>query len=111
MAYDEKLAERVEAALSDNEGITRRKMFGGLCFLHNGNMLCGVDNKNNLMVRVGPEQYKAALKLEHATEMDFTGKPLRGMVYVRPGGFKTDQALGKWIGMGLGFTSTLPAKG
>ena len=60
MACDEKLAKRVEAVLNDKGGITRRKMFGGLCFLHNGNMLCGVDNKNNLMVRVGPEQYEAA---------------------------------------------------
>ncbi len=111
MAHDEKLAERVEAALSETKGVTSKKMFGGLCYLHNGNMLCGLDNKGNLMVRVGPKQYEAALKLEHAAEMDFTGKPLHGMIYVRPEGFKTDEALGKWLRMGLEFTAALPAKG
>ena len=111
MALDEKLAERLESALGAIKGITRKKMFGGLCFLHNGNMLCGLDNRGNLMVRVGPERYEDALKMEHAAEMDFTGKPMRGMICVRPEGLKTDEALGSWIGMGLGFTSSLPEKG
>jgi hypothetical protein len=110
MACDELLSGRVESVLSEMKGITRKNMFGGLCFLHKGNMLCGLDNKGNLMVRVGPEQYESALKLEHAAEMDFTGKPLRGMIYVRPEGFETDEALGDWLKMGLRFTASLPAK-
>ncbi len=73
-------------------------------------MLCGLDNRGKLMVRVGPRQYEAALKLEHAAEMDFTGKPLRGIIYVRPEGFTTDKALSEWIGMGLKFTSSLRKK-
>jgi TfoX/Sxy family transcriptional regulator of competence genes len=110
MACDEQLAERVEAVLSEEKSITRKKMFGGLCFMHNGNMLCGITNQDNLMVRVGPQQYEDALKLKHAAEMDFTGKPLRGMIYVRPEGFNTYEALAKWVKMGLNFTSDLPAK-
>lgn len=111
MAVDETLAKRIEAALSGKKGISSKKMFGGLCFLHNGNMLCGVDNRARLMVRVGPEQYEDALAKEHAREMDFTGRPLKGMVYVEPEGFATDEALAGWIEMGLRFTGTLPAKG
>ena len=111
MAIDEQLAARVKAALGGEKGITEKKMFGGLCLLRRGNMLCGVDNRGNLMLRVGPEQYESALKLEHAREMDFTGKPLRGMIYVEPEGFESEAALKTWLTMALKFTATLPAKG
>ena len=110
MAYDEKLAERVQQALKDTKGITTKKMFGGLCYLHNRNMLCGIDNKDNLMVRVGPNQYVQALARKHAREMDFTGRPLKGMVYVSSDGFKTKADLSRWVQLGLRFTSTLPPK-
>lgn len=110
MAYDEKLALKVRTALQGKRGIKEQKMFGGLCFLHNGNMLCGVDKEHKLMVRVGPEQYEKALKIKHAREMDFTGKPLKGLVYVAAEGYRTKTMLAKWIDMGLRFTNTLPAK-
>lgn len=111
MAFDEKLAARIETILEGTIGITNKKMFGGLCFLHNGNMLCGVDNKSQLMVRVGPDQYEQALAKNHAIEMDFTGRPLKGMIYVAPEGLKTKRDLTKWLDMGLRFTQTLPKKG
>lgn len=110
MAYDEKLANRISKILNTAKGISRKKMFGGLCFLHNGNMLCGIDKHRNLMVRVGPEYYQKALKLKHAREMDFTGKPLTGMVYVAPEGIKTRTQLVQWIERGLSFTRSLPEK-
>ena len=110
MAIDELLAERVRAALSGEKGITSKKMFGGLCMLHNGNMLCGVDNRGNLMLRVGPEQYEHALALPHAREMDFTGRPMKGMVYVEPEGFASEEDLKKWLALAMKFTGTLPAK-
>jgi TfoX/Sxy family transcriptional regulator of competence genes len=109
MPYDEKLAKRIEAILEDMEGIATRMMFGGQCFLHNGNMVCGV-TPSDLMIRVGKERYDAVLKRKHAREMDFTGKPLTGMVYVSKEGCKSKSALKKWIDLGLDFTSTLPAK-
>jgi TfoX/Sxy family transcriptional regulator of competence genes len=110
MAYDEKLAAKIEDALGNTRGITTKKMFGGLCFLHNGNMLCGIDKNRNLMVRVGPEQYDEALAQKHAREMDFTGRPLKGMIYVSPDGYKTKAALSGWVQLGLNFTGTLSPK-
>lgn len=104
------MEERVRGILASEEGITEKKMFGGLCFLHRGNMVCGIDNKNRLMVRVGPKQYEAALKSGDAQEMDFTGRPLKGMVYIKPEGVKTQAALSEWIEAGLRFTRTLPKK-
>jgi len=84
-------------------------MFGGLTFLVNGNMSCGVEKKR-LMIRVGPDQYKQTLKLKHARPMDFTGRPLKGFIYVSSEGFKSDTALKKWLEKGLEFARTLPAK-
>ncbi len=84
-------------------------MFGGLCFLLNGNMCCGIVGET-LMVRVGKEAYEEALARPHAREMDFTGKPLRGMVYVDPGGIAEDGDLEGWIQTGVGFAESLPRK-
>lgn len=110
MGFDEKLAKKVEVSLKGKRGITNKKMFGGLCFLHNGNMLRGVDNKSRLMVRVGPEQHEKIMKLKHAKKMDFTGKALKGMIYVGAEGTKTTRDITRWVDMGLNFTKTLPKK-
>ncbi len=109
MPYDEKLAEQIDKALIDKSSITTKKMFGGICYLHKGNMVCGV-TKDDFMVRVGPDNYEKALKRNHARTMDFTGKPLKGMVYVSPEGIKTTTTLKSWLEMALKFTSTLPKK-
>lgn len=79
MAYDERLAERVRKSLVRRRGISEKKMFGGLCFLANGHMCRGVIGKD-LVVRVGPKAYEASLKTPGARPMDFTGRPLRGLV-------------------------------
>ena len=81
MAYDEKLAERVRNALGHRDDVFERKMFGGLAFMLHGNMACGV-MKNELMLRLGPEAAAKSLKLKHARAMDFTGRPMTGMLYV-----------------------------
>lgn len=109
MAYDEKLAERVRKVLKRRKGISEKKMFGGICLLLNGNMVGGVVN-DDLMVRVGPDGYEDALKQKHARPMDFTGKPLKGMVYVGPEGIAEDADLKSWLERGLKFARTLPAK-
>ncbi len=100
MAYNEKLAERIRRQLSDRTDVAERKMFGGLAFMVKGHMCCGVVG-DELMVRVGPEAYEAALKEKHAREMDFTGKPLRSMVYVAAPGIASVKQLGRWIVRGL----------
>lgn len=109
MAYDPDLANRVEELLSSNQFVTKKKMFGGLCFLLHGNMLCGILN-DTLMARVGPEQYQTCLTQPHAREMDFTGKVMKGMVYVDPEGIDEDEALAEWIDRCLIFVDSLPPK-
>ena len=109
MAYDEGIAERIRYAVADTPNVTEKKMFGGIAFLVNGHMCCGVTNET-LMVRVGADNYESALARPHARTMDFTGKPLRGFVYVATAGFDTDDGLESWIRLGLDFVTTLPPK-
>lgn len=109
MAYNQQLADRVRKALARRQGVAEEKMMGGLCFMLRGNMCCGVVN-DDLVVRVGPERYDVALAEPHARPMDFTGRPLRGFVFVGPGGYRTDRGLKDWIQRGVRFALSLPAK-
>ena len=109
MAYDEGLAQRVREALSDQDGLTEKKMFGGLCFLLNGNMCCGIV-RDELMLRVGPEAFEATLARPHAREMDFTGRAMRGMVYVGVDGLEEDADLAGWLEPATAFAGGLPGK-
>jgi len=109
MAYDAGVAERLRDCYNDVQNVVERKMFGGIAFLVDGHMTCGVTN-DTLMVRVGPDRYEYALAQPYARTMDFTGKPLKGFVYVAPAGFESDEALAEWVGLSLEFVRTLPAK-
>jgi TfoX/Sxy family transcriptional regulator of competence genes len=96
MAYDEKLAAKIRSVLEETAGWTERKMFGGLAFLRHGSMCCGIVGQQ-LMVRVGPEAYEETLDMPHVHPMDFTGRPMRGFIYVDPAGTKTVAAIRNWI--------------
>ncbi|MEW6248682.1 MAG: TfoX/Sxy family protein [Nitrospirota bacterium] len=110
MAYDEQLAARVRAVLTGQRALGEKKMFGGLAYLSHGNMFAGILN-NDLVVRVGPEANDAALKEPHTRPMDFTGRPMKGYIYVGPNGTKTAAQLRAWLTRGLKFVSSLsPAK-
>jgi TfoX/Sxy family transcriptional regulator of competence genes len=109
MAYDEGLAERIRDVLADERGLTEKRMFGGLAFLLKGHMCVGIVGER-LMVRVGPSAYPRLLKQEHAREMDFTGKPMKGLLYVAPAGYESDGDLRRWVGHGVAFVSALPPK-
>ncbi|MEQ1662388.1 MAG: TfoX/Sxy family protein [Thiobacillus sp.] len=109
MAYDEGVAERLRETFSARKDVAEKKMFGGIAFMVSGNMCCGVVN-DTLMARVGADHYEAALKKPHARKMDFTGKPLKGFVYVAPEGFESDKALVAWVELCLSFVATLPPK-
>lgn len=109
MSYNVELEKRITKILKAKKKIETKNMFGGICFMHNGNMLCGID-KNRLMVRVGPDQYESALKMKYAKVMDITGKPMKGFVFVNEDGLKSEANLKKWIQLGLNFTSYLPPK-
>jgi hypothetical protein len=109
MAYDELLAVRIRAALSGEPSLIEKKMFGGVCYLLNGNMACGV-NKNDLIVRVGPEKNVEALSYPYTRPFDFTGKPMAGWVMVSAPGVATEKDLKAWLRLGVDFASTLPPK-
>ena len=109
MSYDKELTGRVRRQIAGREGLSERKMFGGLAFMLNGNMFCRVV-KDDLMLRVGPEQCKEALAQPHVRPMDFTGRPMKGMVYLGHGGYRTEAALKSWEEKALKFALSLPAK-
>src|SRR2546428_9318657 len=108
MAYDEALADRIRRAVGPRPDVTEKKMFGGLAFVLDGKMFCGIV-KDDLMVRVGPERYGAALAEDHVRPMDFTGKPMNGYVFVGPSGCRTEKAIKKWVDQGAAFVATLDA--
>lgn len=109
MAYDEELAERVREELQADPGFSERKMFGGLCFMLHGNMCAGVVGER-LMLRLGKDGAIAALRQPSVTPMDFTGRPMRAMVYVEGEGL-TGGALARWVGQAATFARSLPPKG
>ena len=109
MAYDEALAARVRAALTDRAGVSERRMFGGLALMQHGNMVCGVVGVR-LMLRLGEAGADAALGEPHVSAMDFTGRPMASMVYVEPEGIADDRSLAAWLERALRFSETLPPK-
>jgi TfoX/Sxy family transcriptional regulator of competence genes len=92
MAYDEKLAARIRARLGRRSGVAERKMFGGLTFLVQGNMCCGV-HRDALIVRVGPEEARKALAEAYTRVFDLTGRPMKAWVLVVPDGFSTSEVM------------------
>ena len=108
MGYDEKLAMRIRGLLVGNE-ITERKMFGGLAFMHQNRMSCGIVHRD-LMVRVPDDEFEAVLRMKYVRPMDFTGRPLKNFVYVSSPGFRTAIALRKWLELGLRFVRQGPKK-
>ncbi len=109
MAFDEKLAERVRAILADRPGVTERRMFGGIAFMVRGHMTVGI-NDGTLMARVGPDAHVDALARAHVRPMDFTGKPMKGYVYVDAPGLSSEKSLREWVTRCLAFVDTLPPK-
>ena len=109
MAYDEKLADRIRAKLKGRRGLTEKKMFGGVGFMVNGNLACGV-NKQDMIVRLSDTDSEAALKRAHVRVFDMTGRPMKGWIVVEAPGVATDKTLQGWIDKSLAFANTLPPK-
>jgi TfoX/Sxy family transcriptional regulator of competence genes len=109
MAYDEDLADRVRAVLPAEEARTERQMFGGLAFMLGGHMFCGVV-KDSLMLRLGPEGADRALTEPHVRPMDFTGRPMKGMVFVDSDGLRDEGELREWVDAAAGYARGLPPK-
>ena len=109
MPYDEGVADRIRTVLTGHAAISEMRSFGGLSFLLNGNMGCGVLT-DELVVRVGPDAYEDCVTQPHARPMDFTGRPMKGWVYIGPDGFGEDDELEGWVARGVEFASSLPVK-
>jgi hypothetical protein len=109
MAYDEELAARVREILEEGVPPDERKMFGGIAFMVNGHMCCGVI-KEDLILRLGADVATKALRDQNVRPMDFTGRPMKGFVFVSPEGTKTEARLRRHIKSALDFVETLPPK-
>jgi len=108
MAYSEYLVERVRLHLKDAGNITDKKMMGGWIFMLDEKMVAGVDKdkktgEDRLMLRVGKDHYENYLSLPGCRLMDFTGKPMKGFVFVYPEGFDMDEDLNNWLNRAVGF--------
>jgi hypothetical protein len=109
MAYNLDLAERLRVILHSQPGVDEKRMFGGVGFLLNGNLLCGV-HKEQLVLRLGKQNYEAALKLAHTRPFDITGRPMSGWLMVDPQSYEDEAQLIYWVGLALTFVNTLPVK-
>jgi hypothetical protein len=109
MASDPKLVARLETLLVGRKGVTPRTMFGGACFMLNGNMCVGV-YKDQLIVRAGEERAAALVRRNHVRPMDITGKPMKGWLMIGPAGVARATDLWHYVQSALEFVATLPAK-
>ena len=109
MAFSEELAGRISHGLARRKGVEEKKMFGGIGFLLNGNLLVGVW-KDSLIVRLGPEEGEEALKEPHVSEFDITGRAMKGWVLVAPEGVEADDELSAWVRRAVKFVGKLSAK-
>jgi hypothetical protein len=111
MAYDEGLAQRIREVLDELQPPewVEKKMFGGVAFMTQGNLACGV-SKNELIIRVGRERYPEAISKLYTRPFDITGKPSQGWVMVAAEGCESDEALADWVRQGVDFALSLPAK-
>ena len=109
MTFDATLAARIRARLGNHAGVAERKMFGGITFMLQGNMCCGV-HRDALIVRLGPEEAGRALEEPHTRVFDLTGRPMKAWVLVDPKGFATDAQLAKWLDRAAKWAGSLPPK-
>ena len=109
MAYNEELAKRMRTHLVRVRGLQEKSMFGGIGFLVNGNMACGVHGQD-LIVRVDPAFNEAALKMKHVKAFDMTGRPMKGWIVVQKPGYASEDSLRHWIQESVKFAKSLPPK-
>lgn len=109
MAYDVGLADRVRLILKRRGEFSECRMFGGVAFMINGHMCCGV-TKTDLVLRMQPDEVITALRRPHTRPMDFTGKAMKSMIFVDAHGTDCDEALSEWVESALTFVRTLPPK-
>lgn len=110
MAFDEDLAERLQALLADEPGLSEKRMFGGLAFLIDGRMAVAAIGEGGLMVRVEPRETQALLRKPHTREMEMSRGPVDGWLQVDAEGIEEDADLRSWVSRGVGYAGSLPKK-
>ena len=111
MAYDEDLANRIRELIAAEEGVTEKKMFGGLAFLIGGNMSVAASGQGGLLVRVDPAESGALSAKPHVGPMEMRGRTMDGWLRVAPDGVRTKRQLEPWVRRGVAHARSLPAKG
>ena len=110
MAYDEDLADRIREATGAVDGLTEKRMFGGLAFLVNGNMAVAASGKGGLMLRIDPARSEELVDDDQVRRMEMRGKEMDGWLRVGVEAVQDDSALRRWVDLGIGYASSLPAK-
>jgi hypothetical protein len=110
MAYDEDLANRIRELIAGEDGVTEKKMFGGLAFLINGNMSVSASSSGGLLLRFDPEETDALRAKMHTDPFVMRGRQMDGWLRVTPEGVQTDEQLKAWVDRGVGYARTLPPK-
>jgi TfoX/Sxy family transcriptional regulator of competence genes len=111
VAYDEDLANRIRELVSNEPGLTEKKMFGGLAFLINGNMSVSASGQGGLLLRVDPDQTDKLSEQKHAEPFVMRGRAMQGWLRVAPDGLRTKRDLERWVSRGVKYARSLPAKG
>jgi len=109
MAYDTVLGERIKGMLANEGGYVEKHMFGGVAFMVNGNMACGV-HKDRLIARIPTEDYSTSLSMPFVDVFDISGRPMAGWITVKPEGVASNEALRAWIQKAVAFARSLPSK-
>ncbi len=109
MSFNEELAARVTGIIRNEPHMSSKMMFGGLGVMIGGNMACGVIG-DDLIIRMSPEDYDEAILHDGVREFDFTGKPMRGWVFIDGATVADDDVLSEWVTVGADFANSLPAK-
>jgi TfoX N-terminal domain len=110
VAYDEELAQRIRDLVGGESGLTEQKMFGGLAFLIGGNMAIAASGQGGVLVRVDPEQSDKLVSRTNAYVMEMRGREMAGWLRVDAGDVRTKRELAKWVGLGVTYARSLPAK-
>ena len=110
MAFDEDLANRVRELVGAADGVSEKRMFGGLAFLVDGHMAVTASRQGGLLVRIDPAETEARLAQAHVHAFEMRGRPMNGWLRVAPEGVRTKRQLEPWVTRGLAYARTLPPK-
>ena len=110
MAYDEDLADRIRAALQNQDGVSEMRMFGGLAFLVNGRMAVSASGQGGLLLRVDPAETDSVVREDGVSRFEMRGREMDGWVRVDPSATASDQELTRWVQIGVDYAASLPPK-